>query len=170
MHLASFRPVFGATSVFDVAGTNIGRLVGYSYGAVWDTLTIAVSHYVFTIGETGDVTDQVMYTGLNCTGTPFAYAMNWYRNLGPNRLTVTYEEESTELKFFEFADPATTPTLKPQSMLSDGSNEGTDGIDGRGNCTNFSSGWIARPSRVLREIPAPVKIDTSGPLTLLTPP
>lgn len=157
-----------ATSVFDVSGTNIGRLVSVGGGSAWDDHIIALGKYYYRLGSDGGAYDEVFYTGDNCTGTPFLDSLSWPRPLAQSELTVTYEVGTTRVRFFEYASNAVV-NLSARSRLADNSANGEGFImDGRGDCVTFTP-WTARASRVLREISPPVVIDTSGPLSLNTP-
>ena len=157
-----------ATSVFDVSGTNIGRLVSVGGGSAWDDYIIAIGRYYYRLGSDGGAYDEVFFTGDNCTGTPFFWSLSWPRPLAQSELTVTYEAGTTRVRFFEYASNAVV-RLSARSRLADNSQINEEFIrDGRGDCVTFTPG-SAGASRVLQEISPPVVIDTSGPLSLNTP-
>jgi hypothetical protein len=159
---------YQATSVFDVSGTNIGRLVSVGGGTAWDDLIIAIGKYYYRLGSDGGAYDEVFFTGDNCTGTPFSSGMSWPRPLSQSELTVTYEAGTSRVRFFEHSSNAAV-SLIMRSRLSDNTSQNEEPVhNGIGDCQNFTP---SSPSngRILREINPPVVIDTSGPLSLNTP-
>ena len=156
-----------ATSVFDVSGTNLGRLVSVGGGSAWDDHIIAIGKYYYRLGSDGGAYDEVFFTGENCTGTPFTGG-SWPRPLAQSELTVTYEAGTSRVRFFELSSNAAV-NLIARSRLSDNSSWDEEPVyDGTGDCRNFTPS-SPNAARVLREISPPIVIDTSGPLSLNTP-
>jgi hypothetical protein len=159
------------TSVFDNSGNFLGNLVGLLWGNTYDTFYLARDDHYFYLGSDGGVYQGVYFTEDNCTGTPFlSHQEPWHRALPQHLLTITLAEDSTSAKFYEYVTNTITAPLTPRSRLADNSSYGmTAQLDGRGSCLNIDWTWRVDPSRILREIPPPFALDTTGPLRLSTP-
>jgi hypothetical protein len=168
---ASVSQTPSGTSVFDNSGNFLGNLVGTHLGAIWNAFHIAREDYYFLLGSDGSVFQSVYFTGDNCSGTPFlSYQDPWHRALPQNLLTITLAADSTSAIFFEFATNTIAAPLTPRSRLADSASYPyQDVLDGRGSCLNIDWTWRVDPSRILREIPPPFALDTTGPLRLSTP-
>jgi hypothetical protein len=158
------------TSVFDSSGNFLGNLVGANSGGGVNIFSIARDDYLFNIWSDGGVYEEVYFTENNCSGTSFVATSEWYRALPQNQLIVTFALGSTSPKFFEYTSNANSAPLTPRSRLADSSIYGfTSELDGRGSCVNINWTWQLPPTRIVREIPPPFAIDTTGPLRLSTP-
>jgi hypothetical protein len=159
------------TSVSDKSGNYVGKLVGIFPGVIHDTFYIARDGFYFQLGSDGGVYGQVYFTQDNCTGTPFISLPQWHRTIAQNLVTVTLALGSTSAKFFEFSSNTIGSPLTPKSQLADNSSfqSGVPQLDGRGSCVNIDWNQQVEPSRILREIPPPFALDTTGPLRLSTP-
>jgi hypothetical protein len=159
------------TSVFDTTGNFLGSLVGIQAASTFDNFYIARDNYYFYLGSDGGVYQSVYFTEDNCSGTPFiSYQSPHHRARPQHLLTITLEINSTSTRFFEYSTSNITTPLTPRSRLADNSIYGfTSELDGRGSCLNIDWTWRVDPSRILREIPPPFALDTTGPLRLSTP-
>ena len=168
---ASVSQTLSSTSVFDTTGNFLGSLVGIQAASTYDSFYIARDDYYFYLGSDGGVYQSVYFTEDNCSGTPFiSYQSPHHRARPQHLLTVTLEINSTSARFFKYSTDTISTPLTPRSRLADNSIYGfTSELDGRGSCVNIDWTWRVDPSRILREIPPPFSLDTTGPLRLDTP-
>lgn len=162
---------YGDGSVYDSAGQYIGQIVSVLDGAWYDEYKIARGAVYFHLGSNGGVYGEVMFSGANCTGTPFTYIgldRQWPTQLSTTEAVLTLAPGSRSVQWYR-PNSGSLQLLTPASVLSDSyagdHDDWIDRVDGIGNCTNLT-GKPAGLHRTVELISPLVQITTNSPLRL----